>query len=163
MTPTPSATPVRFQASINFQPSSAVTYTGFAVDAGAIYGLRSNGLSYGWSANNTSNVVDRNSSRSADQRYDTLAFMQRNGTFTWEISVPNGVYSVRLVAGDATTTGNAFRLNLEGALALSGTQTSSVRWIDRTVTVSVTDGRLTLSNATGTSNNKICFIEITQQ
>lgn len=148
---------------INFQPANAVTVTGYAVDAGNVYGVRSNGMTYGWSANNAGNVVDRNASRSPDQRYDTFAFMQRNGAYTWEISVPNGVYSVRLVAGDATTTGNTYRINLEGALALSGTQTSANRWIDRTVTVTVTDGKLTMSNASGASGNKICFIEITQK
>ncbi len=137
---------------------------GYGVDSGNIYAQRSNGLVYGWSANNTNNMVDRNSSRSLDQRYDTFAFMQRySRTYTWEIAVPNGTYIVRLVAGDANTTSNVFRINLEGTLALSGTQTSTARWIDRTVIVNVTDGRLTLSNGAGTTNNKICFIEITQQ
>jgi hypothetical protein len=48
-------------------------------------------------------------------------------------------------------------------LAASGTPTSSIRWFEGTVTVTVSDGRLTISNATGASNNKICFVDITRQ
>src|SRR5204863_3129994 len=42
-----------------------------------------------------------------------------------------------------------------------GTPTSTVGWFDGTKTVTVADGRLTLSNAAGSSNNKVAFIEIT--
>jgi hypothetical protein len=48
-------------------------------------------------------------------------------------------------------------------LAIDGTPTSATRWLDNTVTVSVSDGRLTVSNATSASNNKICFIEVRAQ
>jgi hypothetical protein len=33
--------------------------------------------------------------------------------------------------------------------------------VEGTATVNVTDGRLTLTNAAGASNNKICFVEVT--
>jgi hypothetical protein len=48
-------------------------------------------------------------------------------------------------------------------LAVNGRPTSANRWIDSTVTVTVSDGRLSVSNATGATNNKICFIEIASQ
>jgi hypothetical protein len=145
---------------INFQPSGSAVPSGYLVDSGSAYGNRGNGFSYGWNATNN-NTRDRNSSRSLDQRYDTLNHMQRNGTFTWQLGVPNGTYRVRIVAGDATATDSTYRINVEGVLAINATPTSSTRWIDRTVTVTVADGRLSITNATGARNNKICFLDIT--
>jgi hypothetical protein len=111
---------------------------------------------------NTSNTRDRNSTRSADQRYDTFNHMQKTGGGrVWQIGVPNGTYSVFVVAGDATAFDSVFRINVEGVLTVSGTPNTTTRWISGTKTVTVTDGRLTVSNGTGASNNKICFIDIT--
>ncbi len=135
--------------------------SGYLADAGSSFGSRGNGYSYGWSSSNTSNTRDRNSSRSADQRYDTLNHMQLGGSRTWEIAVPNGTYSVFVVAGDATAYDSVFRINVEGALTVSGTPTTSTRWISGTRTVTVTDGRITISNGTSARNNKVCFVDIT--
>ncbi len=145
---------------INFQPSGSPVPAGYLVDSGAAFANRGNGFSYGWnSANNFTR--DRNSSRSPDQRYDTLNHMQKSGSATWQLAVPNGTYSVRIVAGDADHIDSTFRINVEGVLAINGKPTTSARWIDRTVTVTVSDGRLTITNATGAVNNKICFGEVT--
>jgi len=146
---------------INFQPSGAAVPSGYLADTGPVYGSRGNGYSYGWNTSNTANTRDRNSTRSADQRYDTFNHMQKGGTRTWEIAVPNGTYTVFVVAGDATAYDSVFRINVEGVLTVSGTPTSATRWISGTKTVTVNDGRLTVSNGTGGSNNKICFIDIT--
>jgi hypothetical protein len=51
----------------------------------------------------------------------------------------------------------------EGFLAVSGTTSSAVRWLEGTVTVTVADGKLTISNASSTTANEICFVEITRQ
>ena len=56
-----------------------------------------------------------------------------------------------------------FRLNAEGVLALSGTPTSAQHWVDQTSTVTVADGRLSITNGSGGMNDKIDFIEVTQQ
>ena len=146
---------------INFQPASAPIPAGYEKDDGAVFGLRTNGFSYGWNAANTSNMVDQNSASSADQRYDTFALTQVSGAGSlWEIAVPNGAYQVSLVAGDPTRNNSVYRYNVEGLLSLSGTPTTANRWIAGSNTVTVTDGRLTLSNGAGASNNKICFIDI---
>jgi hypothetical protein len=86
-----------------------------------------------------------------------------NPNAAWEIAVPNGTYTVRIVAGDPNFINSVYRVVAEGVLTASGTPTTGMRWIDGTQTVTVTDGRLTVSNGTGAQNNKICFIEITQQ
>ncbi len=147
---------------VNFQPSGATVPAGYLADTGAVYGNRGNGQTYGWNSANTAHTRDRNSTRSADQRYDTLNHMQKSGGGrTWEIAVPNGTYTVFVVAGDAGHIDSVYRINVEGQLIVSGTPTSANRWVSGTQTLTVSDGRLTVSNGTGASNNKICFIDIT--
>ena len=126
------------------------------------FALGSGGERFGWNADNAAQTRDRNATNSPDQRYDTLTHLQKpaNPNAFWEIALPNGTYTVRIVAGDASNTDSVFRLNVEGALFLSGTPTSTTRWIDVTASVTVSDGRLTISNGSGASNNKLCFVEI---
>jgi hypothetical protein len=150
---------------INFQTATAPVPAGYLPDGGLVYGSRGNGQTYGWNANNTPQMRDRNASNSPDQRYDTLAYMQRPGNpdASWDIAVPNGTYSVRVVAGDPSYFGSSFAIAVEGVLTVSGTTTSAARWLDGSSTVTVADGRLTIRNAPGASSNEICFVEITPQ
>jgi PKD repeat protein len=148
---------------INFQPATSPVPSGYLVDSGAVFASRGNGQTYGWNANNAATARDRNATNSPDQRYDTLQHLQKpeNPNARWELQLANGNYRVRIVAGDPGFTDSVFRISAEGALVVSGTPTSGTRWIEGTATVAVTDGRLTVANATGASNNKICFIEVT--
>jgi hypothetical protein len=59
-----------------------------------------------------------------------------------EPAVPNGSYSVRIVAGDASHIDSYYRINVESTLAIDQRPVNSSRWVDRTVTVTVSDGRL---------------------
>lgn len=148
---------------INFQPSNAQVPAGYLIDSGQVYGNRGNGFSYGWNAANNW-TADRNSSRSPDQRYDTLIYSQVFRTnYTWEIGVPIGTYNVHLVSGDPNSTGSTYRSNVEGVLTVNGRSTRSTRWFEGSVTVTVTDGKLTVSNASGASGNKLCYIDIQSQ
>ena len=70
---------------------------------------------------------------------------------------------MRVVSGDASNFDSVFRMTVEGVLAVNGTPTTSTRWIEGTVAVTVSDGRLTIRSGSGASNNKICFVEITPQ
>jgi hypothetical protein len=49
---------------------------------------------------------------------------------------------------------------VEGVLVVSGTPTSATRWIEGTAVVTVTDGRLTVSNGAGAGNNKVNYLDI---
>ncbi len=151
-----------FKARVNFQPTGSPVPEGYVADTGAAFGTRGNGLSFGWNAS-TAESRDRNAANSADQRYDTLNHMQKpsNPDGRWEIAVPNGAYDVRVVMGDPGYFDSVFRLNAEGAQILGATPSTSSRWKEANAVVQVSDGRLTLSNGTGASNNKLCFIEIT--
>jgi hypothetical protein len=88
--------------------------------------------------------------------------MQRytNPNASWQIAVPSGSYSVRVVAGDPTSHSSVYRITAEGVLTVNGTPTATNRWLEGTQTVTVTDGRLTIANGSGASGNKICFLEI---
>ncbi|HEY7497818.1 MAG TPA: PQQ-dependent sugar dehydrogenase [Vicinamibacterales bacterium] len=155
------AAPIR----VNFQPASSPVPAGYLADGGLVFAARGNGQSYGWNADNTAQTRDRNASNSADQRYDTLTHLQKpaNPDAVWEIALPNGSYSVRIVSGDAANFDSVFRVTAEGVLVVSGTPTTSTRWIEGTATVAVSDGRLTIRSGSGASNNKICFVDITPQ
>jgi N-acetylneuraminic acid mutarotase len=152
-----------FEAFINFQPAGAEVPVGYAADTGAVYGDRGNGLSYGWNLSTAALTRERNASNSPDQRYDTLTSMQRSGYGSaWEIAVPNGSYSVRVVAGDAAAYDSTYAIAAEGVTVVAGKPTSTVKWFDGTQTVTVADGRLTLTNAAGSANNKVCFVDLHQ-
>jgi hypothetical protein len=58
------------------------------------------------------------------------------------------------VSGDAAAHNSVFRGAVEGALAVMGTPTAASGWLEGTVTVAVSDGRLTVSNTGGSSTNK---------
>jgi len=150
---------------INYQTAAAPVPAGYLPDGGLVFGNRGNGRSYGWNADNTAQMRDRNAANSPDQRYDTLAYMQRPGNpdASWEIAVPNGTYTVRIVAGDPSFVGSTFAISAEDVVVISGVTNSGAPWLDASKSVTVADGRLTVRNAPGATSNKICFIEITPQ
>jgi hypothetical protein len=148
-------------ANINFQTAGGPIPAGYLADTGAVFGARTGGLSYGWNIDNAANARDRDSTLSADQRYDTLNHMQKTGGATvWELAIPNGSYTVHIVSGDATAFNSVYKIAAEGVLVVNGTPTTGSRWVEGTKTVTISDGRLTLTNASGASNNKICFIDV---
>lgn len=157
---------VTFNAKINFQPTTSTVPAGYVLDDGDAFGDRGNGYTYGWFSGETptanSNARDRDSV--TDQRYDTLNHMQYFGTYIWKIVVPNGTYSVRIVAGDPSNFNSYYKIAAEDVVVVDGApnSTTNVRWVEGTQTVTVADGYLTITNAAGSDNNKICFIDISR-
>jgi probable HAF family extracellular repeat protein len=150
-----------FSATVNFGPAGSPVPVGYRLDSGAVFGARGGGLSYGWNVDNSANTRDRNSAASPDQRYDTLVHLQKpGGAGTWEIAVPNGRYTVHAVSGDPDNTDSTYRITVEGVLAVSGTPTAGQHWVEGTVSVTVTDGRLTVTNGQGSSNDKLNYLDI---
>src|SRR5439155_7705780 len=153
-----------FSAKVNFQPSSVSNSklpSGYVADNGKSYGSRGNGLSYGWSSDETTGMKVRNSSKSPDIRYDTLA--QFTNTKKWEIAVPKGTYYVRYTVGDpnnkSVVTANMY---VEGKFSLNEHIRAQNYWIERGIFVNVTDGKLTLSTASS-SSQWLDWVEITGQ
>ena len=151
----------RFAVRVNFQPAGNVVPTGYLADSGVSFGEQDKGYCYGWETNlSDPDVVVRGAGRSQDLRYDTFCNMQADGNHVWTISVPNGLYSVHVVMGDPSSTNGVYRLTVEGVPMLDGVPVSSNRWVEGIGTVGVHDGKLTLSNATGASNNCLDCVEI---
>jgi len=142
------------------QPAGVAVPAGYVADTGSAFGDRGNGFSYGWDSDVSSAARDRNDAD--DQRFDTFIHTQLGGSnHTWEIAVPNGTFSVHIVAGDMDYTDSVYRFNAESTTVFGGTPNAGARFIGGTATVTVSDGRLTISNAPGSSNNKLDFVDIT--
>jgi fibronectin type 3 domain-containing protein len=169
-----SATPL-FVGHVHFTAQSGGdAVANYLSDVGLVYGSRVNGLTFGWNLDNTANGRDRDAANSPDELHDGLAHLQKpnNPNAWWGIAVPNGTYSVHLISGDPTAIDSVYKLNVGGTLsggtvsggvlAINGTPTASTHWFENTVTVTVTGGVLYLSNAAGSSNNKIDEIDVTQ-
>src|SRR4029077_19098800 len=88
--------------------------------------------------------------------------MQRTTPLSWEIAVPNGTYRVHLVAGDAVNNTANEKILAEGVSAINGVTNASTHWIEATKTVTVSDGRLTIKTAAGSTAARIDFIDIEQ-
>ena len=115
-----------------------------------VFALAATARRYGWNADNTAQTRDRNATNSPDQRYDTLTHLQKpaNPNAVWEIAVPNGTYTVRIVAGTPSNIDSVFGQR-RGCADPQRHADVPTRWIEGTATVTVTDGRLTISNGVG--------------
>lgn len=148
-----------FNVKVDFQPSQETPVAGYVADVGLTYDDRGNGHTYGWSKSHTDDARDRDSSRSPDERFDT--FITMNSNATWEIALPNGTYDVRIGAGDALSWVNRYyAVDVEGTLALDFQPTRDDRFVEGVVTVTVTDGKLTLSEGEDGHLNNLGFIDI---
>jgi fibronectin type 3 domain-containing protein len=160
---TPKATSL-FTAQINFSSSKTEVPTGYFNDNGLIFGSHANGLSYGWNQDNTAAARDRNDVDSPDELHDSLIHMQKptDPNASWKIAVPNGVYTIHLVAGDPDFTDSYYKINVNGVLAINGKPHHHHHWLEDTITLTVTNGFIEISNAKGARNNKIDGIDIVQ-
>ncbi len=149
-----------FNAKINFQPAAADVPPGYVVDSGAAFGSRGQGLSYGWLGGSITAVYKRY--LNADQRYDTTAYLSPSGVDkVWEIAVPNGTYDVFAVFGDPWRPSTANTIDIEGTVLTD--PDGADNYDDYSVSVIVTDGRLTIQPAEGAANPKILFVEISSE
>ena len=172
--------PVSLQ--VNFQSDSAPVPAGYLRDFGEAYGPKNaanqgpGGLTYGWVTPGTTNALslvgngrDRNRA-GIDQRFDTLVHAQGadvpgfSGVATrgaWELAVPNGTYDVTVAVGDQPSNGvydSVHQAVVEGTVAIDHFQsTKPQEYKQAQVTVTVTDGRLTI-DPTGGTNTKFDFV-----
>jgi hypothetical protein len=154
-----------FSLHVHFSNNLREVPVGYVNDIGQAYGDKGNGFRFGWNQDNTANMRDRDNPGAPDERYDSFAHMQKpsNPDASWEIALPDGTYSVHVAAGDIDDNFDAvYAINVQGVLAVSGTPTPANKFFEGTVSVTVSNGLLTVSNAPGSSNNKIDFIDITQ-
>jgi fibronectin type 3 domain-containing protein len=142
---------------LNFQLNGSAAVAGYDQDNGDVFGLRSNGLTYGFNTSHTAEDRDRN--KNANQLLDTLVQMKANST--WSISLANGTYTVKLSVGDSQYTSNN-SVTINGVTYWTNQALGLNQFAEKTMTVTVTNGKLVLSNAGGADRmTKLNFIEIT--
>ncbi|GAB7044459.1 hypothetical protein JCM9533A_83100 [Catenuloplanes niger JCM 9533] len=165
------ATPAAFGLKINFSDAATVPPTGYRRDFGEAFTTT---RGYGWVALGTAvplSLVGNGRNRGSGQpdlRLATLIHAQlpagSGGVTTpgsWEAAVPNGAYTVTVAAGDAgTAVDSAHWVSVEDQNAVAAfVPTASGRHAVVTRTVTVTDGRLTVSPAGGT-NTKLNYVDV---
>ena len=152
-----------FHTKIDFLPITATGIAeGYRGDNGLAFGLRRNGLTYGWHTNNVNNVVGRTvPGAPPDSPYDSFGeFVGPNSW--WAIAVPNGRYRVRIVMGDPQSLDAHYKFEVEGVQALDYVPTADEPWAAAVIEVNVKDGALAMKGAPGGENNKLSLVEITQ-
>jgi len=152
----PPPPPAGATVKVNFQPAAAPGAEGYLMDGGNLYGSR-NGQTYGWSIDHSGAAIDRNAT--TDQRYDTHIQVKPSGR--WELAVPDGIYSVTVVVGDASAASQN-NVWIEGTNAFNYTSLDAGKFLSKSLVVSINDGRLTLGiGSQATSLTRVCFIEVT--
>lgn len=146
--------------SINFQPANAEVAAGYQVDSGESY---SDALGYGWTVPSYEIFVDRNAATAPDQTYDTVVNVYSDAI--WEAAVPEGTYTVSVLVGDPTYPYAVNSVQLEGIDFIKAETTSLNEpfFIERTGTVPVTDGKLTMTFTGSKPKAKLCRIIISTQ
>jgi len=86
----------------------------------------------------------------------------------WDLALPNGQYTVRLVMGDPSFQDQTNHIKIEGVTYTDTDPYDDDQDVDAfgdfdevTRTVTITDGKLTLSPSSGCYNTKLVFIEVT--
>jgi glucose/arabinose dehydrogenase len=144
-----------FPVRINFQLSGAPIPAGYVADTGLTFGTR-NELSFGWNINHTDVTRDRNIN--ANQLLDTLCHFHAGAI--WELALPNGAYNVLASIGDAANT-STHTLIVEGVTYWSARALSANQFLSNTSAVTVSDGRLTLSQGSAVDKaTRINYIEV---
>jgi len=152
---------VNFAAATFTEGQAGYPIPGYLDDYGAMFGDRGNGWFYGWNMDNSANSRFRANAYSPDPRHDTFNHLQRAGSFVWEAAVPNGLYRVRLLAGDVAATDSTFQFDVEGVLtAAQAPALPAAFWREFTVDAQVNDGRLTIRSGPQAVNNKLCFVDV---
>ncbi|HET9518879.1 MAG TPA: Ig-like domain-containing protein [Actinoplanes sp.] len=164
-------TPQAFSLRVNFSDQATTAPAGYAKDFGEAFDAT---RGYGWLNLATGaplSLVGNGRNRGTsepDVRLATLMHTQlpagSAGVSTpgkWEAAVPNGAYTATVAVGDAGgSVDSVHYANVEDQNAIAAfAPTTSNRYATGTVTVTVTDGRLTLSPASGT-NTKYLYVDI---
>lgn len=171
--PAAAAAPATMPLMVDFGAATTVPATGYVLDYGQAYGARTGtnqgtGNTYGWVTDGTSTPLNlstsgrvRTGTGVADTKQTTFMHMQLAGSpvGAWEAEVANGWYTVAVGLGDASAVyDSTHSVTVEGEYAMAPFKpTTDNRLKTATVTVLVTDGKLTLRPQGGT-NTKITFV-----
>lgn len=149
--------------SYNFQTAAATVPTGFTADSGGAW----NGT-YGWTDTTQLSTRER-AVATIPQVLDTLIFPNNTYQRTWELAVPaSGTYQVWVGLSDPDGTADRWQyIEVEGSIVIDEDDAAAPTLIERSVTVNVTDGRLTMKvgklGVSGTNATVLAYIVVEQR
>jgi RHS repeat-associated protein len=150
---------------VNFQPEDRAIPPGFVADKGRTYGVRSNGLSYGWVDGPHTGIA--RGVHPFPQYDTTMPFGSSEGD-AWQVALPDGNYPVVVVMGDAARLDSTNNVRIEQRQEIDPTPYDPAlppgyehgQFDGYAVIAEVHDGRLTIRPGHRAFNPKLCFIEI---
>lgn len=149
---------------ISFQPASFPLQTGYKGDFGQVFGARGNGYSYGWNVDHTGRTFSYSPLPGFETVYGaawSLIKMLASSSTSWEIALANGSYDVTILAAGYQCQGQLQQISAEGVLVVNGTAGWDYdTYVGGTQTVTVNDGRLTVTNGPSAALNCIDSIQI---
>jgi PKD repeat protein len=125
---------------VNFQSATATTPEGFFADTGQSFAPA---RGYGWVESGILIPCNHNSALSPDQAHDTVIYTERSRV--WEMLVPTGTYEVTLCIGSPLYNLPGQSVQIEGEQVIDARNLTFAQWLEETATVTVTDGRLTVT------------------
>ena len=149
---------------ISFQPASFPLQSGYRGDFGQTYGARGNGYTYGWNVDHTGRTFAYSPLPGYESIWGaqwSLIKMLPGSSTTWEIALANGTYNVSILAAGYQCQGQLQQIAAEGVLVVNGTAGWDYdTYVGGTATVTVNDGRLTVTNGPTAALNCIDLIQI---
>ena len=149
---------------ISFQPASFPLQSGYRGDFGYTYGDRGSGYTYGWNVDHTSRTFAYSPLPGYESIWGaqwSLIKMISGTSTTWEIALSNGTYDVSILAAGYQCQGQLQQIAAEGVLVVNGTAGWDYdTYVGGTQTVTVSDGRLTVTNGPTAALNCIDSITI---
>ncbi len=143
-------------ARVDFVPAGAQPASGYVADEGAPFAAHGS-AAYGWTAR--PGPAFGAGQDASETGLNLWAASGDTPSPVWEYALPNGVYDVRIGAGQPDTRDSINQFALEGHPATvddDGPDAKDVFF----ASVRVRDGRLTLSLAPGAFNARVTFIDI---
>ena len=145
---------------VSFQPSTSSVPTGYLADNAKAFDVD---LGYGWTKLPLYVGLERDNPLSPDQAYDTFIRIY-DATETWEVVVPNGTYRVTVCMGDPKFPSGVQFAQAEGIPVIDGLALNyGSEWVEKSQTITVSDGKLTLTFNGAEDINKLCWIKIDSQ
>lgn len=143
---------------INFQDNTLPPPPGWLADTGELYGDRGNGKTYGW-------LEEPNNARQRFYLEQPAPSFMHDGLMvtvgaSWAIEVPNGLYRVRIVAGDPLFSDGQQSFSVNGQFVFNIATDEDHIYADGFVTVPVWEGQLLIESNAYADSPKINFIEI---
>ena len=134
----------------NFTGTGSKAVDGFANDNGQKFDEK---RGFGWKRDISDN--HRRRGQIEGEHRDTFLFTRSHDV--WELTLPNGRYEVTICVGDSGHEQTGQNVTVEGRETLRGIDTFSGEWLEKTVTVDVSDGRLTVEIGLPGSSTNTCL------